>query len=258
MAQMQKPVIGVIGCHREFEGEEAHLVKARYVTGVREFADAIPVILPGFAAPEDAYPALARLDGVLLTGSSSNMAPEHYDGPEAVRGPFDRKRDATTLALIEAARQLGLPLFGICRGLQEINVALGGSLRDQRDDAERQVAHHSRDEAELEEMFAQTHMADLAPGSTLAQLFGETRIEVNSVHYQTVDRLGEGLRVEATAEDGVVEAVAARDGSPLLAVQWHPEWRPAERAHYLKFWEALGEAARAHLARRMMAAQKAG
>lgn len=254
----QKPVIGIIGCFREFEGEGAHLVKERYVTGVREFADAVPVILPGFAQTEDAVLALSRLDGVLLTGSASNLAPQHYDGPKDAQGPFDPMRDMTTFALISAARELGVPLYGICRGLQEINVALGGSLRDQRSDATREVAHHSRDEAGLEEMFAQAHQVDIAPGSTLAQLLGKRRIEVNSVHYQMVDRLGDGLRVEATAEDGVVEAFAARDGSPLVAVQWHPEWRPTERDHHMKFWTALGDAARSYLARKLAVGLKAG
>lgn len=258
MNTQHKPVIGIIGCNREFEGEMAHLVKARYVTGVREFADAVPVILPGFAVPEDAPLALARLDGVLLTGSAANMAPEFYQGPDDARGPFDRTRDNTAIALISAARQLGVPLYGICRGLQEINVALGGSLRDQRNDQDREIAHHSRDEAGLEEMFAQAHQVDIAPGSSLSQMLETSRIEVNSVHYQMIDRLGDGLRVEATADDGVVEAVAARDGSPLFAVQWHPEWRPTERTHHIAFWKALGDAARACLNRKMMAGQRTG
>lgn len=254
----QKPVIGVIGCYREFEGEPTHVVKARYVTGVREFADAVPVILPGFAAPADAAQALARLDGVLLTGSVANIRPENYGGPINARGPFDPHRDETTFALISAARKLGMPLYGICRGLQEINVALGGTLRDQRDQTEHAVAHHAPDEAGLEEMFAQSHMVDIVPGSDLSHMFGAGRVEVNSVHYQMIDRLGDGLRIEATAEDGVVEAIAGRDGWPLLAVQWHPEWRPEERPHHLKFWASFGEVTRAYLTRKLMAGQRAG
>lgn len=254
----QKPIIGIIGCYRDFEGEPTHVVKARYVTGVRAFAEAVPVILPGFASPQDAVQVLSRLDGVLLTGSVANVEPDHYGGPINARGPFDPHRDATTFALIEAARTLGVPLYGICRGLQEINVALGGTLRDQRDDSQRDVAHHARDDVGLDEMFAQVHSVNVAPGSTLSKIVSAPHIEVNSVHYQMIDRLGDGLRVEATADDGVVEAFAARDGSPLFAVQWHPEWRPEERPHHLKFWSHFGDAARAFLARKLLAAQKAG
>ena len=163
----QKPVIGIIGCYREFEGEPTHVVKARYVTGVREFAQAVPVVLPGFAAPSDARDVLTRLDGVLLTGSVANVGPENYGGPINSRGPFDLHRDETTFALIEASRQLGVPLYGICRGLQEINVALGGTLRDQRDEARQEVAHHAPDGVSLDAMFAQSHDVDVAPGSTL-------------------------------------------------------------------------------------------
>jgi len=254
-----KPVIGVIGCHREHEGEGTHLVKARYVTGVRDFAGAVPVILPGFAAPEDALPTVARFDGILLTGSPSNMESWRYGGPGDPRGPFDPVRDETTLALIDAARTLGKPLYGICRGLQEINVALGGTLRDQRDLLAPATGHHAPDGAGLVEMFAHHHAVDVAPGSTLSRLVeGAERIQVNSVHYQMIDRLGDGLRVEATADDGVVECVAARDGSPLFAVQWHPEWRPEEQPHHLAYWTALGDAARAHLAARSLLAQTAG
>lgn len=254
----QKPVIGIIGCYREFEGEPTHVVKARYVTGVREFADAVPVTLPGFAAPADARDVLARLDGVLLTGSVANVGPQNFGGPINARGPFDPHRDETTFALIEAARKLGVPLYGICRGLQEINVALGGTLRDQRDDAQIDVAHHAPDGMSLDEMFLHSHEVDIAPGSTLSNMLGTRRVEVNSVHYQMIDRLGDGLRVEATADDGAVEAVAARDGSPLFAVQWHPEWRPEERPHHLKFWAHLGDTARTYLARKMLADQKTG
>lgn len=253
-----KPVIGIIGCYREFEGEPTHVVKARYVTGVRDYSEAVPVVLPGFAVASDAREVLARLDGVLLTGSVANVQPENYGGPINARGPFDPHRDDTTFALIDAARKLGVPLYGICRGLQEINVALGGTLRDQRDESQIEVAHHAPDDKGLDEMFLQSHEIDIAPGSTLSHMLGGRSAVVNSVHYQMIDRLGDGLRVEATADDGVVEAVAARDGSPLLAVQWHPEWRPEERPHHLKFWTHFGDAARVYMARKLLAGQKAG
>lgn len=248
MAINLKPIIGIVGCHREIEDETAHLVKARYVTGVRDFAGAIPLIVPGFSNPSDAIAVVERLDGVLLTGAPSNMKNENGEG----RGPFDPVRDETSLALIKAAQHLQVPLFGICRGLQEINVALGGTLKDQRDSDEAQnIAHHTPDGVPLDEMFACHHQVEVSPGSRLSGMTKEMQLEVNSVHFQMVDQLGDGLRVEAASEDGVVEAIAARDGSELFAVQWHPEWRPAERPHHLAFWEAFGRAARGAIALRL-------
>lgn len=239
----QKPVIGIIGCNKELEGEPSHNVKARYVEGVAKFADAIPLIVPSLGQLDDMPAIVARLDAVLLTGATSNIEPHHFGGYGG-REPRDAMRDATSLALIKAAQEAGVPVIGICRGFQEINVALGGTLIDQRDDDEISIAHHASDGASLEEMFAHSHPVDVSPGSSLAQVVGAQRLLVNSVHYQMIDQLGEGLRVEATTADGVVEAISSRDGRSIFAVQWHPEWRPETRPHDLAFWRYVGELAR--------------
>lgn len=239
----QRPVIGVIGCNKMLEGEPAQTVKSRYVEAVAQYADAIPLIIPSLDRPEDAVAIIDRVDALLLTGAISNIEPHHFGGDEG-REPKDPLRDRTVMALIAAAREADAPIIGICRGLQEINVALGGTLTDQRENDVNTVSHHAPDEASLEEMFAHTHKIDVSPGSLLSQIVDASQLEVNSVHYQQVASLGDGLRVEATAHDGVVEAISSRDGHSIFAVQWHPEWRPTERPHDLAFWRHVGDLAR--------------
>ena len=150
-----------------------------------------------------------------------------------------------TLAAIES-RNAGKPVFGICRGLQEINVALGGTLRDLRIAGSGGV-HHAPPGAALDDMFAFAHPVRVVPGSMLQRFTERENLEVNSVHFQAIDRLAKGLTVNATSADGIIEAVSAtHTPAPVFAVQWHPEWRPQGRPHDLAFWHYLGEAARAH------------
>jgi putative glutamine amidotransferase len=153
--------------------------------------------------------------------------------------PFDPGRDAMMAALVKAVLARGKPLFGICRGLQEINVALGGTLtREVRD-------HHAPDNVGFMEMFDHRHDVALTPGGLLARAHGRMALHVNSVHYQGIARLGDGLAVEAVAPDGMVEAVSARIGAaPVLAVQWHPEWTADSDADAATFFHVLGRALR--------------
>lgn len=240
-----RPVLGITACCRTLGEEAAQAVIDRYVAAAARYADCLPLLIPArpdlFAAGE----VVARLDGLLLTGSLSNVAPTRYGEDAAGQGPFDAGRDAMSLALIRAARALGKPVFGICRGFQEINVAFGGTLARDLSAPGRALAHHARDEAGLAEMFAHTHDVALTPGGVLAAALDRTDLLVNSVHYQGVDRLGTGLRVEARSADGVVEAFSGpADGPPLLAVQWHPEWRTEEDAASQRFFALLGHALR--------------
>lgn len=252
-ARALKPVIGIISCNRPVEGENAYIVKARYVDAVARHADAAPLICPSLPGVEAAPDMVARLDAILLTGSNSNVEPRRY-GKAAGRAPFDPDRDSMSEALVAAAIAAGKPVLGICRGLQEINVALGGTLRDQRDaepDADAcALPHHAPDGVDLAEMFGHAHEVEIAPGTPLARVAPSGRAIVNSVHYQAIDRLGRGLVVNARAADGVVEAVSSEPGAPpILAVQWHPEWRPDERPHDLAFWREVGRVARAAMVR---------
>ena len=243
MAQ-PRPVIGVMACARTVEGEVAQTVKLRYLEGVSRYADAAPVILPSFQDPANAAAIVARLDAVLLTGSSSNIDPARYASSAPAMAPTDAGRDGFSAALVHAAVAAGKPVFGICRGLQQINVAFGGTLRDMRSSPQA-ATHHAPDDADLAAMFGHAHDITVVPGSALASYTGAARLRVNSVHFQTIDRLGTGLVSNATAVDGVIEAVSAtHTAAPVFAVQWHPEWQPDDRPHDLAFWSFLGQSAR--------------
>lgn len=249
MSHYQKPVVGVISCNRTVDDETAYTVKSRYVDAVWRYADALPVICPSISDASGAAAIVARLDAILLTGASSNIEPHRY-GAASGRAPFDPDRDGMSAALIAAAMAAGKPVFGICRGLQEINVALGGTLKDQRDAVELGFAHHAPDGVDLEAMFAHSHSAKPIAGTVMDRIVGSEAMVINSVHYQAIDRLAPALVANVEAEDGVVEAVSSRPGeAPILAVQWHPEWQPEARPHDLAFWREVGAIARRALHR---------
>lgn len=239
-----RPVIGVIACEREVEGEPAQAVKHRYLEAVETHAGAAVLIIPSNQSEAGIADVVGHLDAVLLTGSSSNIEPSRFGSRAVGQPPVDMRRDGLSKALIMATVAAGKPLFGICRGLQEINVAFGGTLRDLRD-ADKWQRHHAAAEAGLADTLSHAHEVDVISGSALYRYTASQKLTVNSVHYQAVDRLGDGLIVNATSSDGVVEAVSALHSSaPVFAVQWHPEWRAEERPHDLAFWHFLGEAAR--------------
>ncbi|MGV3573909.1 MAG: gamma-glutamyl-gamma-aminobutyrate hydrolase family protein [Devosia sp.] len=240
-----RPLIGVIACERQVEGEPAQAVKHRYLEAVERFAKAVPIIIPTNQSEDNAAEIVLRLDALLLTGSGSNIEPSRYGSAKPAQAPTDRGRGLFGHALIRAAVDAGKPVFGICRGLQEINVALGGTLRDLRESDLAQV-HHAPADADLDDTFAHGHQVDVVAGSMLQRFSGSETLAVNSVHYQAIDRLAEGLAVNATGPEGVVEAISATGtAAPVFAVQWHPEWRPEGRPHDLAFWNYLGEVARA-------------
>lgn len=247
----EKPIVGIISCNKTLEGEPAYTLKARYLEGVARHADCAPVIIPSTGRMEHALPILGCLDALVLTGSTSNVAPNHYGGTSPGHAPLDPMRDQTAITLVRGARQMGLPVIGICRGFQEINVALGGTLRDMREKAELSERHHSPQTEDLDVLFGHRHKVEVSPVSLLERLTGAKELTVNSVHYQAIDKLGDGLRVEASAEDGVIEAVVSREAEPqIFAVQWHPEWQPDAEPHHLLFWRQVGEMARRGMATR--------
>jgi len=241
-----RPVAGIICCTRTVGVEPAQAVMDRYIVGALTHADCAALLVPAMPSLMAASEVASRLDGLLLTGSPSNVEPGRYgERVEDAPGPFDQGRDTMTLDLIKAMADLGRPVFGICRGFQEINVAFGGTLR--RDMAEHPdlIAHHAPPQVGFNAMFDHEHEVALTPGGVLARTFGAERARVNSVHYQGVDRLGEGLTVEARADDGVIEAVSADlSGAPLLAVQWHPEWRTGTNPQSVAFFNLFGRALR--------------
>jgi putative glutamine amidotransferase len=219
-----RPVLGVICDTRVVGTQPAQLVFERYIRAAMLHADVAALLVPALPDLMQAGEIADRLDGVLMTGSPSNVAPDRYGAADG-DGPFDPARDTMATALIEAMSERSRPIFGICRGLQEINVALGGTLRRDTSESDDLIRHHAADGHAFDDMFAHGHSVDLIAGGMLAAAFGMPALSVNSVHYQGVAKLAPGLSVEATAPDGLVEAFSTHiNGAPLLAVQWHPEW----------------------------------
>ena len=241
-----RPVAGIICCNRTVGVETAQAVMNRYVLATMTYADVAALLVPSAPGQMKATEIAARLDGLMLTGSPSNLEPYRYgETVDDAPGPFDAPRDAMTQDLIAAMLDLGRPVFGICRGFQEINVAFGGSLRRDVSAANAPLAHHADDDVSFEAMFDHVHPVSLTPGGVLARRYGQDQLVVNSVHFQGVDRLGAGLDIEAFAPDGLIEAVSAKvNGAQLLAVQWHPEWRTADHPQSQAFFALFGEALR--------------
>ncbi len=238
-----RPLVGVPSCRKEIAPHHYHCVGEKYLEAMTDGAGALPVMVPALGERVASRELLQHLDGLLLTGSYSNVQPHRYAGPESVPGTaHDPARDDTVFALIKEAVRMGVPLLGICRGCQEINVAYGGSLH-QRVHEQPGMMDHREDTAQpIEVQYGPAHEVALALGGVLSEIAGADRLQVNSIHWQGVDRLGEGLAVEATASDGLVEGFSVRDASAMaVAVQWHPEWRFADNPFSLKLFEYFGE-----------------
>ena len=241
-----RPVLGVICCNRSIDGQAGQAVMTRYLNSALRYAEAAGLLIPALPELFHAREVAPRIDGLLLTGTPSNLDPKRYGAPaEDALGPFDPDRDEMTSELIAAMLDLGKPVFGICRGFQELNVAFGGTLR--RDMAEHPdlLRHHAPDGVSFEEMFDHIHPVRLEEDGILKRAYGRDALDIVSVHYQGVEALGAGLRVEARAPDGVIEAVSANvNGALVLAVQWHPEWKASENPQSQLFFQLLGRALR--------------
>lgn len=239
-----RPVLGVIACNRTVGVEPAQAVMERYIRAAMTHADAAALIIPSLSDLMSAAEVAPRLDAVLLTGSPSNVDPAHYQD-EGGEGPFDPGRDEIALSMVGRMIDLGKPVFGICRGFQEINVAMGGTLRRDTSASDELLRHHAPEGASFAGMFDHLHPVHLSEGGMLARALGKRDITVNSVHFQGVGKLAPGLDVEARAPDGLVEAYSARpNGAPVIAVQWHPEWDADANADSAAFFRLLGRAMR--------------
>jgi len=243
-----RPVLGIIACNRTVGVETAQAVMNRYATAAMQYADCAALIVPSLPDFMRADEVVGRLDGVLLTGTPSNVEPARYGDKAEGEGPFDPDRDRMMIELVDAVIAAQRPLFGICRGFQEINVALGGTLRRDTSASAQLLLHHAPDGVSFDGMFDHRHRVDLAPDGLLAAAYDAAALEVNSVHYQGIGTLADGLQVEARAPDGLVEAYSARpNGAPLLAVQWHPEWATDDNAESQTYFRLLGRALRGEL-----------
>jgi len=258
-ASHPRPLIGLPACVRTIEGLPYHTVGDKYLRATFEAAGGLPMVFPAFGNDLDLLDLIARLDGLILTGSPSNVHPVHYGReahPEAE--PHDPARDATTLPLIRLALAEGLPLFAICRGMQELNVALGGTLHARVHELPGRLDHRRPQVQDFNVQYGPRHTVALAAGGVLQHLVGADEIEVNSLHWQAVDRLADDLAVEAQAPDGTIEAVSLKDaGDFALGVQWHPEYKPLGNPVSRRLFEAFGEAARARARGRVGGAARA-
>ncbi|TXD45132.1 gamma-glutamyl-gamma-aminobutyrate hydrolase family protein [Xanthomonas campestris] len=245
------PLVG-LPTDRSLHGPHPFLAAGeKYVRAVVEAAGAQPVLLPSLQPPLDAGAWLQRLDGLLLTGAVSNVEPHHYsDEPSWEGNPHDPARDATSLALIPKALARGLPVLAICRGLQEVNVALGGRLHQRVHEVPGLADHREDRSAPLDTQYGPAHPVQLQPGGWLAAMSDTAQVQVNSLHGQGIATLAAGLVVEATAPDGLIEAFRGPGPGFLLAVQWHPEWRVTQHPFYRAIFQAFGEACRQYAAQR--------
>lgn len=227
-----RPVIGVLCCN-EVAGRPVQVVASRFVEPLATIAGATVLLIPAIPGAADVATLSRLIDGLLLTGSRSNVAGHRYGGADS-GGLLDEERDEVALSLAGGMIEAGKPVFGICRGLQELNVLFGGTLSGE---AGRRDHHRGSWDGAYHELFDHRHDVRLADGGTLSTVTGLRRLTVNSVHEQGIDRLGGGLTVEAVAEqDGLVEAFSATPcGGQVLGVQWHPEWdmrSPGSRAFF--------------------------
>ncbi len=247
-----KPIIGVV-CDTSRQGPHTfHQAGDKYLQAVVRCAGGVPLLIPALAdqvAPEE---FLECLDGVLLTGGYSNVARHHYGAMPAPEDEHeDHARDHNNFALIPEILNRGIPLFGICRGLQELNVVLGGTLHPRLQEVDGRFDHRENKDDPVEVQYGPAHSVTVAPRGILEQIVGEREFMVNTVHGQGVDRLAESLTLEAEADDSTVEAVSVTDAPGFaLAVQWHPEWRAWENPQSTKLFAAFGDAARDYQTRK--------
>jgi putative glutamine amidotransferase len=244
----RRPLIGIPCCVRdagEAAEHEAHLVSEKYIRAVAEAAGGQPLLVPALGAALDGADLLARLDGLFVTGSPSNVEPARYGGAPSRPGTLhDPQRDATTLPLLRQAIAAGVPILAVCRGIQELNVALGGTLHQLVHEAPGRNDHRARP-GSVEERYAHdAHSVRFTTGGLFAALAGRAELMVNSVHSQGIDRLGTGLTIEAVAPDGQIEAVRGIGEGFVVGVQWHPEFRLAESPFSRALFAAFGAACR--------------
>ncbi len=244
-----RPLIGIPADRRMVGDHPFHMVGEKYARAVLDAAGGVPLFIPSLAQELGFDELIERLDGLLFTGSPSNVEPHLYEGPPSDPGTLhDPARDATTLPLIRKAVSASVPIFGICRGFQEMNVAFGGTLHQKLHEVAGHLDHRDDTSQPLEVQYGPAHEVTLEPGGLLRSLTPAERIQVNSLHNQGIERLGSELAVEARAPDGVIEAFRVRDARGFaVAVQWHPEWKvmanPFSRALFAAFGQASRERA---------------
>ncbi|CAN7696611.1 gamma-glutamyl-gamma-aminobutyrate hydrolase family protein [Neorhizobium sp. LjRoot104] len=250
---MSRPVIGVIGNTHNVENRfSAQLVGEQNLRAIAEVTGALPLMFAGNPKITDIPTLLDTVDGILLTGARANVHPSHFNTePHARHEPYDQNRDAVALPLIDACVAAGVPVFGICRGFQEMNVAAGGSLHPEIRELPGRLNHrmprleNGEIHPDMTVVFADRHDVQLTPDGVFARLLGRETIRVNSLHGQGIDELGNRIVVEGVAEDGTIEAIRFKEAQGFaLGVQWHAEYDPQINPINRALFEAFGEAVR--------------
>ena len=246
------PVVLISSDNRIFEQKRWHMTPVQYAEAVVVGAKAIPVLLPSIGDMMNLLPVLDRVDGLVLSGAASNVHPACYGvEPAPEYEPYDEARDATTLPLIRAALDRGIPLFAICRGYQELNVALGGSLHTEIHELDGRFDHRSPESNSADVRYGLRHLVKVVGDGCIGQILGPDDVPVNSLHRQGIAEISSRLKIEATAADGTIEAVSVIDAKSFaVGVQWHPEYWVREDVTSARLFAAFGDAIRAHAASR--------
>jgi len=245
-----KPIVGISTNETiNFNGRQvSHSVGKRYVNSVMNFSGVLPVLIPPCINKDDLEFLLDKMHGIVLTGGRANVEPHHYNGPKFPKDePVDPDRDRIVLDIIPKCVERKMPIFGICRGIQEINISYGGTLfyRVHQENGKKDHRMPTNDDATIEEIFRPKHQIEFSKNSILRELVNEERFMVNSLHGQGIQRLGKDLNVEACSEDGLIEAISIKNYSSFgIGVQWHAEFHPEREENYLnkKLLESFGEA----------------
>jgi putative glutamine amidotransferase len=243
-----RPLVGLPADTHEKDGFFYHSLGDKYVRALTDVADVEAVMIPNVIDADNLDGLLAHFDGVLMTGAVSNVHPPHYgEDPTLDHEPYDHHRDALTLKLIRRVIDRGIPLFCICRGFQELNVAMGGSLETELQRGNGRLDHRAPQSDDVNQRYAPRHAISISKGGFLSSMIGKTETMVNTIHRQGIKKLGQGLVVEATAPDGIIEAVSVKGAKAFaFGTQWHPEFKASENPDSVKLFSAFGNAVRAH------------
>jgi putative glutamine amidotransferase len=253
---MTRPVVGIIGnASVVHENYRVHAAGTMNIEAIAHVADCMPLVVPADPAFMSTEELMASCDGFLLTGGRPNVHPSEYGEAETeAYGTFDRGRDAVTLPLVRACIARGQPVFGVCRGFQEVNVAMGGSLYPEIRDLPGRMNHRMPPDGTIEEKFALRHEVRFIPGGPFAQLMGADAVMTNTLHGQGIKDPGPRVVIDGIAPDGTPEATYIEGAQGFsLAVQWHPEYTAANDPVSRKLFTAFGDAARAFAAARRAA-----
>jgi putative glutamine amidotransferase len=242
------PLVGLPADTYEKDGFLFHSLGDKYSRALMDVARVFPVMIPAMFGKRDLDALLDHFDGVLMTGAVSNVHPPHYGENETPdHEPYDHNRDRLTLDLIRAVIDRGIPLLCICRGFQELNVALGGTLETELQRGDARLDHRAPKSDDINVRYAPAHKIKITKGGMLNRIIGSTETMVNSIHRQGVKSLSSKLVAEAVAPDGIIEAVSVKGARAFaFGTQWHPEFRAAENADSVKIFNAFGDAVRAY------------